>query len=114
MSTGTETAEAIKQLIYDAGGSFMIAPETTEYGKGKGYADFFQFYLGGRCGVLGDVDPTVVVAGLGFLAPEAAEKLWPDVLAVGPARPTTPRPAPRTGGRSSSGCRRRMRPGWAT
>lgn len=86
MSTGTQTAEATKKAIYDAGAAFMLAPETTEYGKSKGYASLVQFYLGGRCGVLGDVDPAVVVAGFGFLAPDAAATLWPDVLAVGPAR----------------------------
>src|SRR5262245_34232627 len=86
MGDGIETAEATKKAVYGAGATFMLAPETTEYGKGRGYADLVQFYLGGRCGVLGDVDPAVVVAGFGFLAPDAAAKLWPRVLAVGPAR----------------------------
>lgn len=91
VTTGIETAEATKKVIYDVGGSFMLAPETAAYGAGKGYPEMVQFYLGGRCGVLGDVDPAVVVAGFGFLAPQAAAQIWPAVLAVGPARETSAR-----------------------
>jgi len=86
MSSGVGTAEAMKNAVGDAGAAFMLAPETTEFGTARGYADLVQFYLGGRCGVLGDVDPAVLVAGFGFLAPGAAAKAWPGVLAVGPAR----------------------------
>lgn len=86
MNSGAETAEATKRIIYDAGAAFMLAPGTAEFGTRHGYARLAQFYLGGRCGVLGDVDSAVVAAGFGFLAPDAAAKYWPGALAVRPAR----------------------------
>lgn len=86
MATGATTAETTKGIVYDAGAAFMTSPETAEFGAGKGYSDWLHFYLAGRCGVLGDVDPSVVIAGFGFIAPQAAQVVWPCVLEVASAR----------------------------
>ncbi|MQA81775.1 MAG: hypothetical protein GEV10_25435 [Streptosporangiales bacterium] len=64
----------------------MTSRETADFGAGKGYDDWMHFYLAGRCGVLGDVDPSVVIAGFGFMAPRAVHALWPSVLEIAPAR----------------------------
>ncbi|GAC1612017.1 MAG: evbL [Mycobacteriales bacterium] len=84
--TGQQTCDATKGLAYDTGAGFMTAAAVTEFGQQHGYADMHEFYLAGRCGVLGDVDADVVAAAFGFFEPAALRAIWEAALSVRPAR----------------------------
>jgi len=70
-----ETISAIAQKTGDIGAAFYFTPETTGRGKEFGLGGFY-FYVLGRGGVLGDVEPAVVHSAFGYFNPGMIEKLW--------------------------------------
>jgi hypothetical protein len=61
--------------IADAGPRFYFTPETLAVGSEHGL-DGFRFYFLGRGGVLGDVDPDVVLCAFGYFKPEVLKHMW--------------------------------------
>jgi hypothetical protein len=57
------------------GSVFYFHPDTLARGKELGL-DGFRFYVLGRGGVLGDVEPDVVLAAFGYFEPGLVDKLW--------------------------------------
>lgn len=81
-----DAVRATDHRIHDTGSAFMLHAETMARGAELGYANPFAFYVAGRCGVLGDVDASVVVAAMGWFEPGMVRPLWEEGVAVGGAR----------------------------
>lgn len=80
--TAMEAAAHIAVPIRDAGGKWMLHPETLGPCKDAGYPNGFVYYGLGRGGVLGDVDADVVTAAFGFFAPELVRGIWESGVGV--------------------------------
>jgi hypothetical protein len=59
----------------DIGAAFYFDPATLARGKELGLSGM-RFYAIGRGGVLGDVEPAVVLSAFGYFAPELVAKWW--------------------------------------
>ena len=66
-----------------AGNRFYFDADTMARGKELGL-DGFRFYFLGRGGVLGDVEPAVVVASFGYFSPGVVELMWDSAKQVLP------------------------------
>lgn len=77
-----ECAARIAPTIGDLGSRFMLHAETMEAGKEAGYPNGFAYYMAGRGGVLGDVDPDVVYSAFMFFNPAIVTKMWNAGVAV--------------------------------
>jgi hypothetical protein len=73
--TPLEIVQHTSPSINEAGNRFYFHPDTLAQGKELGL-DGFRFYFLGRGGVLGDVDPAVVVAAFGYFSPGVVELMW--------------------------------------
>lgn len=67
--------QAISPTTNTAGSAFYFAPETLAKGKEQGL-DGFRFYVLGRGGVLGDVEPSVVSSAFAYFNPGLVAKIW--------------------------------------
>jgi len=86
--SGRELAVAVDPALNALGMKYMVDPETGAIGKAAGYPRGFPFYMAGRGGVLGDVDPDVVYAAFMFFDKELVTSAWNQGIAVegpGPA-----------------------------
>lgn len=79
--TPEEAAAAIARPIGSIGSRFMFDPGTYADAAQHGYSGL-DFYFAGRCGVLGDVAPEVVVAALGYFEAGNVTALWEQGVAV--------------------------------
>ncbi len=61
--------------IYSLGSAFYFHPETLRVGREHGI-DGLTFYVIGRGGVLGDVEPVVVASAFGYFEPGLIAKFW--------------------------------------
>ena len=61
--------------IGSIGAAFYFHPDTVAKGKEVGL-DGFRFYVLGRGGVLGDVEPDVVHAAFGYFHTGLIDKIW--------------------------------------
>lgn len=59
----------------DIGAAYYFHPDTLARGTELGL-DGFRFYFLGRGGVLGDVEPEVVVSALGYFEPSLVASMW--------------------------------------
>jgi hypothetical protein len=75
------TAVAAKGPIGDLGGAWMSTDAEEEAGVAAGLIDW-QFYFLGRHGVLGDVDPDVVLAAAFVFPPDHLRRQWTAARAV--------------------------------
>lgn len=75
MTTTEDLVQLACPRINTIGAAFYFAPETLAVGKELGL-DEFQFYLLGRGGVLGDVEPEVITSAFGFFSPATVRALW--------------------------------------
>lgn len=66
---------AIAAPTGELGAAFYFHPDTVARGKEIGL-DGFRFYFLGRGGVLGDVEPDVVVSAFGYFEPGLVAKMW--------------------------------------
>jgi hypothetical protein len=73
--TPLEIVQQTSPIINQAGNRFYFDADTMERGKELGL-DGFRFYFLGRGGVLGDVDPAVIVAAFGYFSPGVVELMW--------------------------------------
>ena len=73
--TPIELVQTASPIIGGIGGAFYFDPATLARGKELGL-DGFRFYMLGRCGVLGDVEPKVVQSAMGYFEPGMVTKLW--------------------------------------
>ena len=73
--TPLEIVQQTSPIINEVGNRFYFDPATLARGKELGL-DGFRFYFLGRGGVLGDVDPAVVVAAFGYFSPSVVEVMW--------------------------------------
>ncbi|MGA7757943.1 MAG: hypothetical protein WBL31_12385 [Ilumatobacteraceae bacterium] len=73
--TPLEIVQQTAPTINEAGNRFYFHPDTLARGKELGL-DGFRFYFLGRGGVLGDVEPAVVVAAFGYFSPGVVEAIW--------------------------------------
>jgi hypothetical protein len=73
--TPLEIVRQTSPIINQAGNRFYFDADTMARGKELGL-DGFRFYFLGRGGVLGDVDPAVVVASFGYFSPGVVELMW--------------------------------------
>jgi hypothetical protein len=89
-----DVIRAIAAPTGDLGGAFYFDPATLDAGKQLGL-DGFRFYVLGRGGVLGDVEPDVVLAAFGYFEPSLVERMW---------RSATEIMAPREAARAYLGC----------
>jgi hypothetical protein len=73
--TPLEIVQQTAPIINQAGNRFYFDAATMARGKELGL-DGFRFYFLGRGGVLGDVEPAVVVASFGYFSPGVVELMW--------------------------------------
>ncbi|MGH3745421.1 MAG: helix-turn-helix domain-containing protein [Mycobacteriales bacterium] len=74
----TNTAEYVQSAsarISALGSAFYFVPETLAVGKEHGL-DGLRFYVLGRGGVLGDVEPPVISSAFGYFTPALIEHVW--------------------------------------
>jgi len=76
--TTIDVAQATGKPILEFGRAWMVSPATATraaelelVASGR-----FGFWVSGRAGVLGDVDPAVAASALGFMAPSAVREYW--------------------------------------
>lgn len=81
-----DTASTVSRTLHDVGSTWMISDETKARGDEYGYHVPGSFYFAGRCGVLGDVHPDVVVAAMGWFEPGLVSLMWEKSIAVAGAR----------------------------
>lgn len=81
--TPNEAAAAVAKPIADTGAKFMfdgaVYGAAAEHGFGG-----LDFYITGRCGVLGDVSIPVLVGALGYFEAASIEALWTQGVAAQP------------------------------
>lgn len=89
-STGTivcvtpeQTAAACRASIEELGGAFAEDPKTLRRARQLGLTGW-AFYVTGRGGVLGDIDPVVVGAAIGLIDDEAVRDGWAAARRVAP------------------------------
>ncbi len=82
------------KAIGSIGSVFYFHPDTVARGKQEGL-DGFRFYILGRGGVLGDVEPAVVHAAFGYFDTGLIDKMW---------RSASEKVAPRDAARLYQGC----------
>lgn len=92
--TNEELVAAACPIIRDTGWAFYFTPDTLARGKELGL-DGLQFYVLGRGGVLGDVEPSVVTAAFGYFNPAVIAGAWNAAAQIVP---------PRTAGREYMAC----------
>jgi hypothetical protein len=80
-----EIIRAIAAPTADIGASFYFHPDTLARGKELGL-DGFRFYALGRGGVLGDVEPDVVLSAFGYFEPALIAKIWGSAKAIASPR----------------------------
>ena len=73
--TPLEIVRQTAAIVNQAGNRFYFDADTMERGTELGL-DGFRFYFLGRGGVLGDVDPAVIVAAFGYFSPGVVELMW--------------------------------------
>jgi hypothetical protein len=73
--TPLEIVQQTSPIINEVGNRFYFDSDTLARGKELGL-DGFRFYFLGRGGVLGDVDPAVIVAAFGYFSPSVVEVMW--------------------------------------
>jgi len=73
--TVDELLAAACPVIRDTGWAFYYVPATTATGAALGL-DAGRFYVLGRAGVLGDVEPAVVSAAFGYFNPDMIARAW--------------------------------------
>ena len=73
--TTDELIAAAAPKLASLGAAFYFDPKTLAVGKELGL-DGFRFYFLGRGGVMGDVEPGVVVSAFGYFNPALVERLW--------------------------------------
>lgn len=98
MTSTDELLAAVCPAVGAAGAGFYFAPETLAAGKELGL-DGSRFYFLGRGGVLGDVEPPVVVSAFGFFEPGVVARVWNSARAL---------VAPRDAGRAYLECAHEM------
>jgi hypothetical protein len=96
--TPLEIVQHTSPIVNDVGNRFYFHPETLAHGKSLGL-DGFRFYILGRGGVLGDVEPDVVVAAFGYFNPGVIEAMWDSAKQ---------KMAPRDAAREYLGCAERL------
>jgi hypothetical protein len=69
----------------DLGWAFYLTPDTIAVGESLGL-DVFKFYILGRGGVLGDVEPELVVSAFGYFSSALVAQMWNEGRAIYPAR----------------------------
>lgn len=82
--TPMECVRAVAGPIGKLGGAWMFDAEVNARGKELGLNTWAWYYCG-RGGVLGQPDPSVVVAAFGFFPPALQTKAWNKGIAVLPA-----------------------------
>ncbi len=73
--TTDELITAAAPKLASLGAAFYFDPKTLAVGKELGL-DGFRFYFLGRGGVMGDVEPGVVVSAFGYFNPALVQRLW--------------------------------------
>jgi len=81
--SGVQPQEIIEasEPLYRVGQAFYFHPDTVATGKEAGL-DGFRFYILGRGGVLGDVEPGVVHAAFGYFHTGLIDKIWNSAKAI--------------------------------
>ena len=74
--TPEEAARAAGGPIGAVGGRFMMYVPTFRRGTALGFPKGWAFYVGGRGGVLGDVDADVVAAAFAYFRPDWLREQW--------------------------------------
>lgn len=82
---GEQTAAATAATVHGLSAGFMLDPATYVAGSAQGFGGF-DFYFGGRAGVLGDVEADIVSAALVFFHPDVVRDNWTSSGAVMPRR----------------------------
>jgi hypothetical protein len=75
VTTTSEYVQSASARISTLGAAFYFVLETVAVGKEHGL-DGFRFYVLGRGGVLGDVEPPVIGSAFGYWNPALIEKIW--------------------------------------
>lgn len=73
--TPQEIINATKDQVGAIGAASYFHPDTLARGKELGL-DGFRFYVLGRGGVLGNVEPPVISSAFGYFAPAVIDKIW--------------------------------------
>jgi hypothetical protein len=81
-----DAAKSLRGSVHVAGGAFLTAPETYARAPGIGLEPTLDYYIAGRCGVLGDAPAGVVVAAAVFIDPQMVTAAWERTTVVCSAR----------------------------
>jgi hypothetical protein len=85
--TPEELVRAASPLIGKLGAAFYFVPATTARGAELGL-DTLGFYVLGRGGVLGNVEPPVVASAFGYFSPQRVADMWSAATEVAAPRAT--------------------------
>ena len=75
VSSTLDVIRATSLATNQAGSASYFAPDSLAKGKEHGL-DGFRFYVLGRGGVLGDVEPAVVTSAFAYFHPATIDKIW--------------------------------------
>ena len=75
MTSAQELVAQTAANVGSLGAKYYFHPNTLAVGKELGL-DGFRFYVLGRGGVLGDVEPAVVTSAFGYFNPGTIAKIW--------------------------------------
>ncbi|HVV31524.1 MAG TPA: hypothetical protein VHC41_11650 [Mycobacteriales bacterium] len=75
MTISADEVRAIGAQMALVGPAFYFTPETLAVGRQHGL-DGFRFYIYGRGGVLGDVEPAVVTSAFGYFSAATIDRMW--------------------------------------
>jgi hypothetical protein len=81
--TPEQTAAGSRKIIQELGGAFAEDPKTLRRARQLGLTGW-AFYVAGRGGVLGDVDPATVSAAIGLIDADAVRDGWLAARRVAP------------------------------
>jgi len=81
--TEDDRARATAETVSGLTSAFMLDGATYMAGIGLGF-EAIDFYFCGRAGVLGEVDPAIVTAALGFFHPDTVARSWTNGRTVVP------------------------------
>ncbi len=74
--TPLEIVDATARPILELGRGWMLAPSTGDRAVELGLELPFGFWVNGRAGAMGEVEPDVVASAIGFMYPPLARQYW--------------------------------------
>jgi hypothetical protein len=83
VTSAIDTTRTIDPVVNALGAGLMFHPACTAVGAEHGLDNGFAFYMGGRCGVIGDAPIEIVVAAAAWFHPDTVASMLAPTQAAG-------------------------------